>query len=186
MGFLNPFHELIETKKYPLARTFRTTFWGKVWDTFKVFSGNLPHFNPRSYKQVHAGVFDYLTLGLHLLLSELLLRFLEKIRSRLIFLIGVVVLLIINLPRLIFAAALTFICLPFTGIAHAFSKIKGEKLKNDILAYTVKTDECKIYLVNSITQINLEHYKNSLFFIKSTNGLYKEVSAILINLEMKS
>ncbi|MDP1602193.1 MAG: hypothetical protein Q8M03_02925 [Legionella sp.] len=180
MNFINPFHELFETKKYPLARTLRTTFWGKVWDTFKVFSGNLipQHIknnkkNPNPYKQVHSGVFDYLTLGLHFLLSELLLRALKKIRlPAVIKIMGLATLLLINIPRLIFAALLTLICLPFVGIAEVLSKIKGDNLKNEIRSYTVKTEEFKVYFTHSELPYTLENCKNSFFFIENTNSLF--------------
>lgn len=187
MSFLNPFNGLIETKKYPHARTLRTTFWGKVWDTFKVFSGNLiPDTKSATpYKKVHAGIFDYLTLGLHFLLSELILLALRKIKSPAVIITGLIILLIINIPRLIFGAVLTLFCLPFAGIAQVLSKIKGDKLKNEILEYTVKTDECKLYLVNSISQINLEYYKNSFFFVKSSNSLYMDVSGDIQKIELK-
>lgn len=40
---LNPFYGIIETKKFPHARTLRTSFLQKLWDAFGVVSGDKDH-----------------------------------------------------------------------------------------------------------------------------------------------
>lgn len=39
-SYFNPFDEIIETRKYPNARTLRTGFWQKMSDIFRVFTGS--------------------------------------------------------------------------------------------------------------------------------------------------
>jgi hypothetical protein len=146
INLLNPFKGLIETKKYPHSRAHRTTFSGKMKDTFAVFSGRItPNYknnNLGPFKKFHVGVFDYLTLGIHFIISELLLYLTKKAANSLPILISLAVLtFIFNIPRLLFAGIMTLICLPFIGVAHAFSREKGNKSKDEILSYTMRTDE---------------------------------------------
>ena len=53
-----PLEAVIETKSYPHARTLRTSFAQKLWDTFNAFAGEAPVIA----RKPHTGIFDYLTL----------------------------------------------------------------------------------------------------------------------------
>ncbi|MBA2656567.1 MAG: hypothetical protein H0U70_06220 [Tatlockia sp.] len=175
MSFFNPFNGLIETKEFPNARMHRTTFWEKIWDTFKVFSGTIaPDFtneNPSPYKKMHFGIFDYLTLGIHYLITQLLLFMVRKAAKESIYLAAPMMALafIFSLPRLIFANALTFICSPFVLVAHAFV---NDKAKNSILSYEVRSNEYPLHFAPSFLPSELERYKESFIFIADKNVLY--------------
>ncbi|KTC88931.1 hypothetical protein [Fluoribacter dumoffii] len=173
MNILNPFKNLIETKQYPHARTYRTTFWGKVADTFLVFSGHLfPNYREKEpFKKIHFGIFDYFTLGIHFLLTTSLLSALRGASLPLLIPAGILTFLF-NTPRLLFAAAMTFISLPFVSIAWAVTKEKGNKIKQDILSYEVQTTDYMLYFAPSTLPTELKNYKDCFFFIEGTNQLY--------------
>lgn len=61
MGFFNPLHPVFETSHYKAARTLRTGFGGKLWDTFRAFTGDP---TARTANKEFLGLFDYLTLGI--------------------------------------------------------------------------------------------------------------------------
>jgi hypothetical protein len=62
---INPFFDIIESRKTPNARTLRTSWWQKMKDTFFVFHGG----GARS-TTMHVGLFDYLTLLLSVVLKN--------------------------------------------------------------------------------------------------------------------
>ncbi|MCW8399995.1 hypothetical protein OQJ26_14520 [Legionella sp. PATHC038] len=175
MSIFNPLKNLIETKQYPHARAYRTTFWGKMADTFLVFSGHLlPNYKNKEqdpFKKIHLGIFDYLTAGIHLLISSLLIRSLKGAEKPVLIPVGIFTFLF-NLPRLLFAAAMTLICSPFVAIAWAATKEKGNKIKDDILSYEVQTNQSRLYFAPSALPSDLEHYKDCFFFIEGSNCLY--------------
>jgi hypothetical protein len=53
-----PLAEIVETKTYPHARTLRTSFLQKLWDTYNALAGK----SPIIARKPHVGIFDYLTL----------------------------------------------------------------------------------------------------------------------------
>ncbi|KTC79830.1 hypothetical protein Lche_1850 [Legionella cherrii] len=175
MSIFNPIKNLIETKQYPHARAYRTTFWGKMADTFLVFSGHLfPNYQDKAqdpFKKIHFGIFDYLTLGIHFLISSLLIRSLKGAEKAVLIPVGILTLLF-NLPRLLFATAMMLISLPFVSIAWAVTKEKGNKIKEDILSYEVHTNQSRLYFAPSALPSDLDHYKDCFFFIEGDNHLY--------------
>lgn len=126
----NPFSRLFETKKYPHARERRTTFGQKCRDTFVLFFGPIPF---TRYQSAGFGLFDYGLFPLSIL-SHLFIGIGSNVNhtktaARVFFsAIGA----LFALPRLIITSALTLVLLPFIGIAHGFSQIKGGKLKSII------------------------------------------------------
>jgi hypothetical protein len=171
VSIFNPIKGIIETKESPHSRAYRTTFWGKMKDTFIAFSGNIiPNNrpgNPSPFKNVHLGVFDYLTLGTHFILSELLMYLIKKSRNISPIAVGLLVLtFIFNIPRLLFAGVMTLVCVPFIAIAQAVSKEQGTKVKEEILSYPVHDDEVTLYLAASglPSRPNRLPYKNSFFW----------------------
>ena len=175
MSIFNPIKNLIETKQYPHARAYRTTFWGKMADTFLVFSGHLLASYKKEpkdpFKKIHFGIFDYLTLGIHFLISFLLLRALKGSGKAVSIPLGILTLLL-NLPRLLFAEAMMLICLPFVLIAWAATREEGNKIKEDILSYEAQTIWYKFYIVPWVAPSELAHYKDCFFFIDEKNLLY--------------
>lgn len=57
----NPFYGIIETKKFPYARTLRTSFWQKMQDVFHIIVGDADH----------PGLMDYATFFLRLWIDSL-------------------------------------------------------------------------------------------------------------------
>jgi|GEM_PF-5227230 len=55
---LDPFRGIFETKRFPHARTLRTTFGQKVEDAFFVLAGDLWNTPDKS----HAGLLDFITV----------------------------------------------------------------------------------------------------------------------------
>lgn len=170
MKNLNPFHNLTETKKYPHARSHRTTFWDKMTDTFKVFYGNI---TPKEHPEDHIGIFDYLTFGLHYWINEPILQ-MTQYRSDIYTGLGLFLYGIWNIPRIIFSGVLTLICSPFVMIAQALSNDKGEALKDDVNSHNIKNIEYDFNFTNCNLPSDYSRacYKNSFFFARENNKLY--------------
>ncbi|MCW8407749.1 hypothetical protein OQJ13_02005 [Legionella sp. PATHC035] len=175
MSIFSPIKNLIETKQYPHARAYRTTFWGKMADTFLVFSGHLfPNYQDKAqdpFKKIHFGIFDYLTLGIHFLISSLLIRSLKGAEKAVLIPVGILT-LVFNLPRLLFATAMMLISLPFVSIAWAVTKEKGNKIKEDILSYDIQWNHSLLYFTPSTLPSELEYFKHCFIFLERDNQLY--------------
>lgn len=117
---LNPFKHLFETKTYPHAQVFRTSFLEKMKNTFIVFSGAL--FLKTDENEKQAGLFDFLWFPL--LLAEYF--FGEKMLVK-----ALQVLLFI--PRIIISIIGTVISSPFIFITHLISGVIAEKERMEIL-----------------------------------------------------
>lgn len=147
MSFFSPFHAVLDNNKYPHAHAHRSTFWEKLWATFKAFSGNiLPGAlkNPAKYTKIefdrmHFGIFDYLTLGIHFLLSFLSMLLIEN--KFLPFKIaGIILFSALTIPRVVFAISLTILSFPFIIIAHWAASFKGDALKETIMSHQVSKE----------------------------------------------
>jgi len=187
MSILNPLRHVFETKTFIHSRAYRTTFWGKFWDTLEVFLGNsLPemywddnsfekHKGIKNFNSTHFGVYDYLTLGIPFILNivlTLLMLKLDPSDNRPLFISLVVSYLILNLPRIIFSGVMTLLSLPFVHIAHALTKEKGEAVKQAILSYKLSDEMTPFYAYPSSLQVNIENYKNSYVFIMDKKELH--------------
>lgn len=142
MKFVHPVTPIIETKKYPYARSYRTGFIDKVMDAFYVLSGGIPGHNgiPGKTDDHVFGIFDYLTLGVHFFISEKLMRLAQKPSSTLSLVISVALFALFNIPRYLFATVMTVFCLPIIGIVNLVTSAKGDKIKHHILNYFIKED----------------------------------------------
>lgn len=173
MSVINPFKGLVETKKFPHARAHRTTLFGKIKDTFSVFNGQIIQETdePDYFKKIHFGIFDYLTLGIHFIISALLIELVRSNIPLLFKIVGIILTALFSIPRLLFAGIMTLVCLPFIGMAHVFSMEKGNRAKDEILNY-VCSDEIKLHYGPSQLPFKRDHLKNSLFFIEGNNQLF--------------
>ncbi|MBA2656094.1 MAG: hypothetical protein H0U70_03820 [Tatlockia sp.] len=174
MGFFNPFTGLIETKEFPHARAHRSTFWGKMWDTFGVFSGTVLIKNRKNgdvlHNGLHFGLFDFLTLGVHYALTQLLFFLTNNVDDNLLLVIPLLFTnFVLNLPRLLFAGAMTIICSPFVMIAQAFAK---NEVKEEIRSYRMSPKEFTVHFEQTALPPQLKNYQESFIFIKNTNKLY--------------
>lgn len=183
MSIYDPFKNIFQTNRHFFANIYKTTFAGKLYDTAQVFSGYVVqkyrHPNIRGDRWSHWGLFDYLTLGIHRAITLALIKYLESrsfsnaiLKSRnleIAALIGVII--VFSLPRYVFTALLTFVCIPFISIVHAFIFNKAQLLKKQINAFPIKTSEINIYLEESIP-LNLELYKNSFVYSHETKQLF--------------
>ena len=136
MSIFNPLDHVFETRKYPLSRTYRTSFGRKIIDTFEMFAGF-----PSEHDAIHAGIFDYLTLGIPTIIFLINLGFFKAAETTGGKIALGIPLLLISVPlmliRLTFAAVLTLACLPFIGIANAIASFEGDRLKNDITSHII-------------------------------------------------
>lgn len=129
----NPFAGLIETSAYPHARAHRTSLKQKCRDTFKIFFG---YFYSNDLKNSHVGIFDYLPLlGIVPLLQKAHVYFIHRDgkESNAAIAIGgfiAAIQLLFALPRIIFAAVLTFVCIIPVCIVHGL--MSDGKLKKEI------------------------------------------------------
>lgn len=168
MSFLNPFAELFETQRFIHARTLRTTFSKKIWDTYCVFFGS---FNILDRKKenvpshYHLGILDYLTLGIPYFFTFLAVELMREKSAVFKVIFGVLAVALL-LPRALCAGLLTLISLPFIGLAQAISSSKSSSLKYIINAYSAtvkKSDgtESKINLgaLLSSNEISIEEVK---------------------------
>lgn len=64
LAFINPFRDVIETRKHKAAHIERSTMGMRLWDTFFALHGKIPFIMPFGYAQPHFGLFDYATLGI--------------------------------------------------------------------------------------------------------------------------
>lgn len=167
MVSLNPFHNLIETNKYPHARSHRTTFLRKMNDTFRVFWGGEISDNAKG----HLGIFDILTLGLHHLVNRPLFFSItsDSVPTALGFL-GLLLLILWNIPRFLFAAVLTLVSTPFVWIAQKLSDIEGEPIRSDLISFS--NPQYPVYLDCRLPHADfLKGYKNN-FFLLDNDQLY--------------
>ncbi len=157
----NPFAGLIETRAYPHARAYRTTLRQKLLDTFLIFFG---YFNSKDKKNSHAGVFDYIPLlGLIPLLDKahdyLLNRYGNESSAAAALRYTLTCLqLFFALPRIVFAAVLTAICIiPVYIISWAVSKKSGE-LKNEINSFIPDASDAETSSTNTVAQsLQIQH-----------------------------
>ena len=170
MGFLNPFHGLIETTKYPNARAYRTSFWQKTKDTFGVFSGSTLGYRPNPK---HFGLLDYFTLGIHYYIQKKLYESLNNASN-----LGLIICMSILhalwcLPRILFGYAMTFLSMP--GILFAtMLTFSGSRMKEELLETAIHPAGVDLYLCSKLPS-NMELYNTGdLFYVpnKETTVLY--------------
>lgn len=127
MSYFNPFNDLYsnESNKHIHARTLRTSLWGKMKDTFFVFSGTglLNHFRD---KDIHVGLFDYATLGIPLLVDYAHTKRVLAMESSKESTLGTRIILLIillgtNAVRYSLAAVFTLLVSPIVLATHAVS-----------------------------------------------------------------
>jgi hypothetical protein len=167
---LNPFQHLKEHNNHPFARFFRTTLWQKCFDTFVTFIGK----QQLSLEIETIGIFDYLSLGLSLLLHQLFLWSYKNYKNDFQALVIFIPCALLNIcawcVKLITSAILTICCLPIILICHKLSLITGgSHLKNK--AFDI--------LGNDLSSTN-----NALESIKFSDFLTRH-ERCLHNMEMK-
>jgi hypothetical protein len=117
---LKIFTEIFETRSSPHAKTLRTSFLDKIESTFGIIFGRPNRFY---------GLFDFMTLGLFLLILVLGLSSFDLLRSPLGFLAPLVIvpLIIINIPllavRFLVSFILTVIASPIVFLVNFVAKI---------------------------------------------------------------
>lgn len=119
-----PFFELQETNLYPHSRTYRSSFFQKLKDSFYVFSGSIS-------QREHPGLFDYLTLFIPYLALKLIGVCITKMNSSPIKAFCLALLFIINLPLVILryasSAVAALLFSPITGAVSLFSYLASKK-----------------------------------------------------------
>lgn len=148
--YLSPFAEIIESTTHRHARTLRTSFLQKLWDTFFVLGGRPLYLGFKS----HAGIFDCLTLYLPfalLLLSEWCIT-----QNKLNYLAPplVVIAFIINTPfliaRFLFSMLVGLVTLPIVALVHGVSAYLAKE--STLLAFNL------MGALSDGTEQKLEHY----------------------------
>lgn len=161
MPIFNPFSFLMETKKYPHAHSHRTTFGGKLKDSFQIFYGGRTH-----NREDQLGIFDFLTLGLHYAVNKLIFAIGKNINP-----IACVVLYgIWNLPRILFAGLGTLIFSPVTYLAHTVLSKEGNLLREGVLSYKLDNPDYLIHMHDSVLPDTRD--KNTFIFLCRKNQLY--------------
>jgi hypothetical protein len=176
-SFFNPWSEVFESRKYPHAQTYRTTFGEKLWATFKVFSGNvLPLPIKKNYldsSKFHFGIIDYLTLGIYYLINVLPIFLIEgeNARSREL---GYLLSFILSIPRILFASVMTLVSFIPVAIVQAISSFEGDTLKNVILTHPINTAKQDEPICNKafgkLFKENLEDLDDANIVIDSENS----------------
>lgn len=110
----NPFYRIIETTKFPHARTLRTSLWQKLWDTFGVFAGN----------EDHPGLLHYLTFFIIIPIDFLVALAWESMDSD-EDMIGMLLILAVPLQLVYYTAAalLTLVVSPMVGVIHLVGRV---------------------------------------------------------------
>src|SRR5580704_17890270 len=131
-----PLAEIVETKTYPHARTLRTSFLQKLWDTYNAIAGKPPLLASKP----HVGIFDYLTLYIPAGLLFLMGWCFENENAGKNFLATVLLIpvILINIPLLIarvaFSAAATILFSPITAIVHGISLLVAGQSHTEALS----------------------------------------------------
>ena len=145
---LNPFHHLLESKKYPWARVLRSSWKKKIMDSFETFHGNSIFVS--SWDSVHLGLIDYMTLFSLALFHGLMVkahawRQNENKLLRTLARCSWPLLVLINIPlfaiRFVASVALTMVSLPFTFFASMLAYQLGH---NDRKLARSLTDERRL------------------------------------------
>lgn len=116
----NPFSFIFETKKYPHARTLRTTFRKKVEDAYYVFAGT----------KKTAGILDYFGL----MLPYLLTKGFESINMAadpFLKLFLAIPYAVVQSFRMVFSALLTLVSLPVIGAVSLVADYQASQLRED-------------------------------------------------------
>jgi hypothetical protein len=129
-----PLAEIIETQTYPHARTLRTSFLQKLWDTYNAIAGKPPILA----RKPHVGIFDYLTLYIPAGLLFLMGWCLENAGRNFLATVLVIPVVLINIPLLIarvaFSAVATLLFSPITAIVHGISRLSAGQSHTEALS----------------------------------------------------
>jgi len=111
---LNPFYRIIETKKFPYARTLRTSLWQKLWDAFGVFAGN----------DDHPGLMHYLTFFIIIPIDYLVALAWESMDDD-EDMMGLLLILAVPLQLAYYtvAAVMTLVVSPIVVVIHLVSRV---------------------------------------------------------------
>lgn len=168
----HPLKGIIESTRFPHARTLRTSFVQKIKDAFFVFAGTIlggtstktSSFNgevsTETYYQNHAGLLDYATLFIPRLINYLFALAWWETNNAFLNFLGAL-LFIINGPlllaRYLIAGALTIISLPIILAVEFVSYfiMGGKELEEKILHLTVEKLEEGICGVDSTTSLKM-------------------------------
>lgn len=121
---LNPFYGIIETKKFPHARTLRTSLWQKLWDAFGIIAGN----------DDHPGIMHYSTLFIIAPIDYLVsvawkgIDYGMNSDDDLAGFCATILLMLVGPFQLAYygaAAAITLVAAPIVGVVHLFSKVSN-------------------------------------------------------------
>lgn len=128
-----PFTELIETPRFPHARTLRTSFLQKLMDTYHVMAGEANLAAPKP----HVGVFDYLTLFVPAGFLGLYLWCLNNRGERFLANALLIPVFLINTPLLVarslFGGVTTVLFSPVIAIVHGLSRLAASQSHADAL-----------------------------------------------------
>jgi len=116
---LSPFAGIIETQKYPHARTRRTSFSQKLFDCFCVVAG-APHSVPW-----HLGLFDYLTLFIPYLFLKLESE--NQIENKFLSVSLRIINIVFAIPRAALGIIVTVLFSPVITAVHGISRLLTSK-----------------------------------------------------------
>jgi hypothetical protein len=185
MASANPFHGIFETDTYIHARTLRTDFWQKIWDTFYVFAGWM-YYPERKKKKDHVGIFDYATLMIPHLIDRLTIWCwtYKGNHPAAIALFGFCVIpatiisIVTNIVRFASAAVFTLLMSPIVGIVNGISRVWGYLLYKTALALPI--DEPTLYFREYPLGQYLQRYGEELEnFSIHAEGTYKKIKLTL-------
>lgn len=120
---LNPFRDIIPPEESSIfSEILRHKFGRKLWDTYKIFEGHRDGLDV-----LRLGVFDYLLLGIPVLLT-MLINHLEHRKSHVaFFFLPVCAWLVANTIRWLMAVSLTLCCIPIVTIVHLATTIFAKR-----------------------------------------------------------
>lgn len=168
---LNPFHGIIESDEYPLARFKRVGLGQKIWDTFVVFAGKPPLIS----EKVQLGIFDYCTLGIPFLLNRWMTNGLNANHHGVWLKRLTLPLVLINIPifllRCLSAILLTCLSLPLVGGVHLASYLAGRHERAQIYATQGESFDKPVLLGEALRQrglglddLDIQYRKGSILF----------------------
>ncbi|KTD17931.1 hypothetical protein [Legionella jordanis] len=118
-----PLTELFESRTFPHARTLRTSFLQKLWDTYNAFAGKAPILS----RKPHSGIFDYLTLYAAAGLLFLMLWCFENAHRNFLATVLLLPVALINIPLFIARVAISVVTTiafsPLIALVHGISRL---------------------------------------------------------------
>jgi hypothetical protein len=129
----NPFARLRETNSYPYARLIRSSFTGRIADTFKVFNGDIlgKRMGILDYIYPFPRIMSYAILNISIPLNMYTTA--RQLYSGIILLLILAIpTIIVNIPKLIVSSALTLLVSPALVLAHLWFHPINKKYMSQI------------------------------------------------------